>query len=110
MIPLPRYFRCGGFDTKVILREGRIALLEKSKPGGTESYEVVVIQHRPAEIVFGKEHPARESMPCSESWGQEGWTYKDRQSAEKKFFLVLRNSRFSGKGHAPNASKEAARV
>jgi len=110
MIPLPRYFRCGGFDTKVIFREGRIALLEKSKPRGTESYEVVVIQHRPAETVFGKEQPERESMPSSESWGDAGWTYSHRQDAEKKFFDLLRNSRFSGKGYTSNASKEAAGV
>jgi hypothetical protein len=108
MISLRRHFRCGGFDTKVIFREGRVALLEKSKPGGTETYEVVILQHRPSEVIFGKPQPARESMPCSESWGVAGWSYNSREDAEEKFRELVHKSQLSAKEFVATASSESA--
>jgi len=85
MTPLPDQFRSDGFDFRMLKRAGDVALLVKSKPDGTPSYEVVVIQHRPAEVICGREYPAREAMPRSEGWGASGWTYIDRDAAEVRF-------------------------
>src|SRR5262245_36209737 len=79
---LPDNFRSDGFDFSVLNREGNVALLAKSKPGGVTSYEVVVIQHRPAEVICGQPYPAREAMPRSEEWGVAGWSYCDRDQAD----------------------------
>ena len=55
---LPERFRDGGFDFRLITRRGPVALLAKSKASLAESYEVVILQHRPKEIVFGTVLPA----------------------------------------------------
>ncbi len=78
-------FRSDGFDFRLLKRAGDVALLVKSKPGGTPSYEVVKLVCAPDREMFGRIIPAHEAMPPSESWGQRGWTYCDHDRAEVKF-------------------------
>jgi hypothetical protein len=99
VIPLPETFRSDQFDFRVLNREGDVALLAKSKPGGTTSYEVVVIQHRPAEVICGQPYPAREAMPRSEDWGVAGWSYRDRERADARFYRLV-NSREDAQFHS----------
>jgi hypothetical protein len=49
------------------------------------AYEVVKIQAYPDQERFGSFIPAHESMPGSETWGQQGWTFTDLDKARAKF-------------------------
>jgi hypothetical protein len=86
MKEIPSRFRKNGFDFKLLMREGDIGLLRKTKVGlKYESFEVVIIQRHETFIIKGKLIPAAEHLPSSEQWGVKGWTYSDRMSAERKF-------------------------
>jgi len=87
MTPLAKTFRFDGFDFELVQREGDVALFRKSKPTHRDpSYEVVILRKHPEQTFpSGKFYPARESMPPSESWGTEGWSYSDLPSAKTRF-------------------------
>jgi hypothetical protein len=87
MNPLPDRFHIGGFDFKLIGRDGDIAILEKFKAGiTTRLFEVVIVQKAgattwPNGITTGP----REHMPHSEQWGVKGWSFSDIEQAWAKF-------------------------
>ena len=93
MKPLPDNFHSDGFDFRILRRGGDVALVVKSKPGGTSSYEVVRLIHVPARQMFGRLVPAHEAMPASEQWGQRGWSYPDRDRAEAKYRKLTGHAR-----------------
>ena len=98
MKKLPAVFRSGGFDFKLLARDGDIALFRKTKPRlRFESLEVVIIQRHETFEIEGKLIPAGEHLPSSEQWGVKGWTYSDRLSADRKFNQLISASAF---GHA----------
>lgn len=77
-----------------IRREGNVAIYQLDEPDWPSSaFEVIIIQHRPAGEVFGKEVPEREAYPGSEMWGKAGWTCINLVSAEAKFRLVQKTIR-----------------
>lgn len=79
MTPFPDSFRQDGFAFRVLQRRGRVALLVKHKPGHrAESFEVVIVRQRGERQAFGRTLPASESLPPSEAWGREGWTFTNR--------------------------------
>lgn len=87
-IPLKSEFRKDGFDFRLIKRQGRVALFQKSKQNiTTEHFEVVLVRQNPASERFGRLFPDSESIPCSNEWGERGWSYSDRESAEKAFLI-----------------------
>ncbi|MBI2926404.1 MAG: hypothetical protein HYY24_11975 [Verrucomicrobia bacterium] len=87
MNTLPTSFTHDGFTFDLVMRDGDVALFEKMKPHFSRpSYEVVIVQRSRDRTIAGKFIPAAEHMPSSESWGQLGWTYSDREAARKKFF------------------------
>jgi hypothetical protein len=94
MKPLPTTFRSDGFDFQLLLREGDVALLRKTKPGFSfETYEVVIL-HRTKEHIGprGNLILASECMPHDERWGTRGWTYSDRVLADRKFYQLERRA------------------
>ena len=107
---LPERFRSDGFDFRVLKRVDNVALLEKIKHSGAASYEVVIIQSRPAETIYGLSYPAREVMPMSEAWGVLGWSYCDRVAAEAKLAsVVLANRRESAISRSKGSSRHGER-
>lgn len=91
MITLPTEFKKGPFYFKLIKREGRIALLEKSKGEGCpKHYEVIVIQKRKDAIMFGNTIPAHEAVPGDEMWGAAGFSPYDLAAAELKFAALTK--------------------
>jgi hypothetical protein len=104
MKEIPPAFRQNGFEFKLLLREGNIALFRKTKPGlGFEIFEVVIIQRHDTFVIHGKEIEAAEHVPSSEQWGVKGWTYSDRVSAGRKFDqLKLRASAFASPFRCPD--------
>jgi len=86
MKPLELEFAYDGFQWRQLDRVGDVVLLEKSKPSyGRASYEVIIVQIHPEQTIHGRHYPERETMPRSEAWGELGWTYTDRPSAEVRF-------------------------
>ncbi len=108
---MPTQFRSDGFNFRLVRRDGMVALLSKQKTQHDRpSFEVVVIQTRPAERIFGRELPEREAMPGSECWGRFGWSYGDRAGATARFnqlCLLRRKGHFPPKGSATTASKRS---
>ncbi len=92
--PLPESFHEGGFDYRILRRTGRIALLQKSKPNQKVGYEVIVIQQRQAEKIYGRSYGAREVMPRTEQWGFYAWTPFNLEEAQIKFTQLIREGLF----------------
>jgi hypothetical protein len=84
---LPATFRNDGFDFQQLAREGMVVLLRKTKPQfSNESFEVVILHQSPAWInPQGNPVPAAECMPQNEKWGEQGWSYRDKDDAWAKF-------------------------
>jgi len=74
----------GGFHHIQIKREGGVAMFARTKNGRTH-FEVVRPISAPAYELAGIKFPAGEHYPSSETWGQRGWTYVDREDADTKF-------------------------
>ena len=90
MRTLKATFRLDGFEFKLLKRNGLVALFEKSKDEHTHpSFEVVILQVYPATKLWGVEQPERETMPHNEQWGKAGWTFQEREAAEKQYRELL---------------------
>ena len=90
MKPLPEQFKRAGFRFEQIKRSGQWALYRKTRDGAggvIENYEVVRLRIRPAGEIFGKWTPEHESYPGNETWGTDGFTYQDEDTARE----ALRN-------------------
>ena len=100
MIPLPDSFHERGFDYRILRRDGRIALLQKSKPNQKISYELIIIQQRQAEKIYGRAYEAREVVPRPEQWGVCAWTPFNLEIAHIKFDELRRKEGFQHEGIA----------
>ena len=114
MKPLPTEFRSDGYCFQLLRRAGTVALLAKRKtPRSCPNFEVVIIQTRPAEQIFGNRLPAREMMPPSESWGVLGWSDSNFPAAETRFNRLcraLRKGRIPFQGFAVAPSRLARHI
>ena len=88
--PLLFPFHVGGFDHELLAREGDVCLVQR----GPEHFEVVILQHRPAEVLLGRAYPAREAYPGTSQWGEAGWSYAGSERsaglARERFDLLVR--------------------
>ena len=103
MIQLPERFRDGGFDMRVVWREGMVVMLERSRPGHSYStWEAAILKEvKETRWPDGKTTPAREVMPRNEDWGRLGFTYLTREQAEEGFKgLVTSREKAAEKGGA----------
>lgn len=92
---LPKLFRNGGFDCRVIKRQGRWVLLAKRQrhwPAHLETFEVCRIRIYPGRNRFGREFPATEALPPSESWGREGFSYSTEEEAWNRFRRMVQEA------------------
>ncbi len=79
---LPQTFTHDGFAFQLLRRVGAVALFEKRKPAHSRAtFEAVIVRRHPAETICGRKYPERESMPPSEAWGTDGWTYMRLEDA-----------------------------
>ena len=66
-------FHKSGFDFKLLLEEGDVAMFRKTKLGFSfESYEVVIVQRDHGYEIAGKKIEPAEGLPSSEQWGAKG--------------------------------------
>lgn len=83
---LPKKFSKKGFDYKQIKRDGMKAIYEQSKPDHESvSYEVIRIGQHDGYDLGGSHIDPAETYPGSSQWGVNGWTYRDLESAERKY-------------------------
>lgn len=76
-----------GFILTQISRDGNIAVYSQVWTGcknPSVAYEVIRVQSHNGREIQGKVYPPAEYYPSSESWGQKGWTYTDKDSALRK--------------------------
>ena len=62
----------------------------------TERLERLISESKPDHVITAievKHHPPTEAMPRSESWGQLGWTFTDRPTAEARLALLCERGR-----------------
>lgn len=83
MNPLPTSFKKDGFQFDQIERRGNLAIYRQHK-GKIEAFEVVKIKQRNAWSAFGRNFPAAEHYPASESWGTDGFTLPTLADARAK--------------------------
>jgi hypothetical protein len=110
MIPIPSKFRADGYDFTLLDRVDDWAVFRKTK-GEIESYEVVVVQKRPAHTwPNGNTTPAHEAMPSSEMWGTAGWTLDTQAKAYSKVadLLKTRQTRLRASIKQPEAVSGAS--
>jgi hypothetical protein len=89
-------FTKNGFLHELVAREGLICLVRRTRiyPDGERGplhFEVVKLRQSAERILpNGTLLPAAEAYPSSESWGENGWTYKSEASALHKYRLLVR--------------------
>ena len=93
MTPLQAQFRQrggSGFDSSLLLRQGDVALVSKSKDmeacrGKFTTFEVAIVQKLKEYEIAGAKIEAHEALPSSEKWGVAGWSFQSEEPARKKF-------------------------
>lgn len=89
---LPTTFYEKGFNFKQLFRAGNIALYKKVRDGNprVRSYELIIIQKHDAYMLGQSQIEAAECYPSSSNWGNFGWTFTDKQTAESRFNNLLK--------------------
>lgn len=86
MKTLPKLIQNKGFTLKQLKRVGDKAIYEQSKKDQkSKSYEVIKIGRHNGYTLGGSTIAPAETYPGSSQWGVSGWTFRDIESAEKKF-------------------------
>ncbi len=86
--PLPKRFRCGGFDYCQIARDGETAIYEQNWGGCADRsvcFEVSRIRRREGFQIDGRFVEPAEVYPNSEAWGVDGFTLTKKDAAFRKF-------------------------
>lgn len=74
------------FRHELLERDGDVCLVARTNTlTGSVHWEVVVLQHRPAETSpSGRLYPARTTYPASSDWGAAGWTLTNVDQARAR--------------------------
>lgn len=81
---LPKEFKRDGFSYRQIAREGNAAIYEQRWTGCAEPsvcYEIIRVKRREGFEINGRFIEPAEVYPPSESWGVDGWTVQDKETA-----------------------------
>lgn len=89
-VPLVTQFKSKGWTFRQVQREKDFAIFHREGPVGTEPHlEVIIVGKQGPREQFGQVFPAKEVYPGDEKWGTEGWTYLNKESAERKMAMLL---------------------
>lgn len=89
MKTLPLEFKRDGFTHKQVVRDGNVAIYERTKPEHSQPhYEVVIIREHKARDTGNFKVEAGEHYPSSEEWGIYGWTYGTLDLAKTRLAAV----------------------
>jgi hypothetical protein len=91
---LPTQFQHGGFDYRLIYRQGDFAIYRQTWKGNEHSaaFEVIRIRRRDGFEIDGRSVGRSEFYPSSKEWGVHGWTLPDEKSAFRKLREVVASS------------------
>lgn len=79
-------FRKGGFDYSLLKRKGSIVMYSQTV-GNYLAFEVMRVH---TETVDKRFHNAGdEYLPSTNEWGTRGWTYTNREDADRKFIELV---------------------
>jgi hypothetical protein len=78
-------FTKGGIHYKQLERTESKAIYEQLYEEKNVGYEVIRIGSHSGLTLFGKEVPASETYPTTDSWGIRGWTYRTLDKAKEKY-------------------------
>jgi hypothetical protein len=90
---LPKEFRRDGFDYRQIAREGNAAIYEQRWTGCAEPsvcYEVIRARRREGFEIDGRFVEPAEVYPNSQAWGENGWTFTNKDAAFVKLQEICR--------------------
>jgi hypothetical protein len=84
-------FTRNDFHHELLMREGLVCLVKRSKPSHSH-FEIVKLRVAPEGVIFGSAYPERELYPSDEDWGQSGFTVPSNQPdlANKAFELLCK--------------------
>jgi hypothetical protein len=86
MQTLANRFTYQGRKLELVERVGLIAKYRLVAGFGTQAlgYELIIVQVKPAETLFGRAYPEREAYPSSEQWGTHGWSYTNHKDSVRR--------------------------
>ena len=89
--PIEKEFDFKSVHFKQLKRDGLVCLYELNKEEWiNKNYEVVILKEvNETRWPNGTVSPPRETMPNSESWGDNGWSLTTKELALKKFDEVI---------------------
>ena len=111
MTPLPAVIRKAGFELRLALRNGRVAIYRQHQPGSDpnhDAYEVILPQVRSTNHKGERVGPY-EAFPSPESWGIKGWTFTNLDKAFQKL-LQLRMRALQKASRAGTVSRRNRRA
>ena len=103
--PLPETFRHGGFDFRVVKRQGRVVLVQKTKAKmPNPMFEVALLRLIPEFTFPGKATtPAHEAMPRDEDFGKTACDFAySRDRAEAAFARLAREASTQAAANDPD--------
>lgn len=91
MLTLDTEFSDTHFNYKQIHREGLFAIYKKiGKLNCHEGFEVIKIQHRNDQEIYGKKYLASEMYPTNSEWGKYGFSYRTKQESYAGFDKLVK--------------------
>jgi hypothetical protein len=90
---LQKEFQRDGFTYRQIAREGDAAIYEQAWCGCAEPsvcYEVIRVKRREGFQIDGRFVEPAEVYPSSEAWGENGWTFTNKDAAFAKLQEICR--------------------
>lgn len=91
MKTLPVKMRKNGFNYDQVRRGKRSFVYCQEVTPNVKCYEVSRLKIKPQKTILGKTIPEREIFPWDESFGYWAWSYRNFESAIKKFEALERN-------------------
>lgn len=92
MKKLESIIRKKGFVYTLVKRQGNVAMYEQQLEdvdNSSKRYEVVVIGSHNGIKIANNYLPPSELYPSASQWGNTGWTYLTKDSAEGRFTSLL---------------------
>lgn len=87
MQKLANEYTNSGIKFYLVKRSGKIAWFQNETRFNNE---VFLIKENPPQKIFEREYPARESVPGTESWGINAYSFSSEEYAEKVYNRMVK--------------------
>jgi hypothetical protein len=96
-VPLAKEIRRAEMIYQKFWRQGDVAIYCAKGKGNRIEYEVFEVQILPAQELYGKSYPLRESVPPNSEWGESGWTYTNNSHRDPLAAALARAQQIAGR-------------